>query len=87
MYSFFLVNGTRQSAIEATILKDGKPLGAKDLEAVVHDDHILFKIKKPERALSGKYQIKLKNDQGEDVKDVLITMQGNVLLKTKIILY
>lgn len=82
---FFIVNGTRQSAVEATILKDDKPLGAKDVEAIVHDDHVLFKIKKPEHVLTGKYQIKLKNDQGEDIKDVFINMQGNVLFKTKMI--
>jgi len=61
-------------------LKDGKPLTAKDVEAIVHDDKVIFNIKKPAHALSGNYQIKLKNDQGEDIKDVHINMQGNVLL-------
>jgi len=59
-------------------LKDGKPLTAKDVEVIVHDDKIVFNIKKPAHALSGKYQIKLKNDQGEDVKDVNVNMQGTI---------
>lgn len=57
-------------------MKDGKPLTAKDVEAIVHDDKIIFNIKKPAHALTGNYQIKLKNDQGEDIKDVHINMQG-----------
>lgn len=35
----------------------------------------MFRIKKPSRDQSGPYQIKLSNAQGEDVKDVNITMQ------------
>lgn len=57
-------------------MKDGKPLTAKDVEVIVHDDKVIFNIKKPTHALSGKYQIKLQNDQGEDTKDVNINMQG-----------
>lgn len=77
------MNGTRQSAIDAKILKDGKPLTAKDVDAVVHDDKVIFTIKKPAHEHSGKYQIKLKNDQGEDTKDVNINMQGNFLVTVK----
>lgn len=80
----FTVNGTKQSAIDAKLIKDGKPLTAKDVEAIVHDDKVIFNIRKPVHALSGNYQIKLKNDQGEDTKDVHINMQGNVLFKIKI---
>lgn len=76
---FFSVNGTRQSTVDAKILKDGKPLSAKDVEAIIHDDKIIFNIKKPAHSLSGKYQIKLKNDQGEDIKDLHINMQGNFI--------
>lgn len=66
-------------------MKDGKPLTAKDVEVIVHDDKIIFNIKKPAHSLSGKYQIQLKNNQGEDVKDVNINMQGiNIMLKIKI---
>lgn len=72
----FLVSGTRQSDIDAKLLKDGKPLSPKDVEVIVHDDKIIFNIKKPAHDLSGKYQIKLKNAQGEDTKDVHINMQG-----------
>lgn len=42
---------------------------------VVEQEKILFKIKKPTREGSGKYQIKLSNAQGEDAKDVTINMQ------------
>lgn len=73
-----LVNGTRQSVIDASILKDGKPLTAKDVEAIVQEDKIIFNIRKPAHALTGNYQIKLKNNQGEDIKDVHINMQGSI---------
>lgn len=42
---------------------------------LVKDDKVIFRIKKPSRDQSGAYQIKLSNSQGEDVKDVNITMQ------------
>ena len=44
----------------------------KDVEVVVLDDRIDFKYKKPARELSGAYQIKVSNAQGEDVRDVKI---------------
>ena len=47
----------------------------KEVEAVVEQEKILFKIKKPTREGSGKYQIKLSNARGEDSKDVNIVMQ------------
>lgn len=56
-------------------MKDGKPLPAKDVEVQIKDDKVIFKIKKPSRDQSGAYQIKLSNGQGDDVKDVNITMQ------------
>lgn len=56
-------------------MKDGKPLPSKDVEVAVKDNKVVFKIKKPTRDQSGPYQIKLSNAQGEDVKDVNITMQ------------
>jgi hypothetical protein len=58
-------------------------LTAKDVEAIVHDDKIVFNIRKPAHALSGNYQIQLKNDQGQDTKDVYINMQGNNSIKIK----
>lgn len=70
------VTGTRQTPIEAKLIKDGKPLPVKDVEVVVEQEKILFKIKKPTREGTGKYQIKLSNSQGEDVKDVTINMQS-----------
>lgn len=63
------------SPIEAKLLKDGKPLPNKEVEAVVEQEKVLFKIKKPTREGSGNYQIKLSNAQGEDSKDVNIIMQ------------
>lgn len=75
IYYYFLVEGTKQSPIEAKLVKDGKALSVKDCEVSVKDDKVVFKIKKPSRDQSGPYQIKLSNAQGEDVKDVQITMQ------------
>lgn len=43
---------------------------------MVEQEKILFKIKKPTREGTGKYQIKLSNAQGEDSKDVHINMQS-----------
>lgn len=57
-------------------MKDGKELHLKDVEVVVLEDRIDFKYKKPARELSGMYQIKLSNAQGEDVKNVKINFQG-----------
>lgn len=71
----FVVTGTRQTPIEAKLFKDGKALPVKEVETVVEQEKILFKIKKPTREGTGKYQIKLSNGQGEDAKDVHINMQ------------
>lgn len=56
-------------------MKDGKVLPLKEVEVIVREEEVTFKIKKPSRELSGMYQIKLSNAQGEDVKDVNLTMQ------------
>lgn len=72
---FITVEGTRQTPIEAKLIKDGKVLPLKEVDVVIAEDKITFKIKKPARELSGPYQIKLANGQGEDVKDVTIVMQ------------
>lgn len=71
-----IVDGTKQSQVEAKLMKDGKPLPLKDVEIVVGEDKITYKIKKPQRESSGIYQIKIGNNQGEEVKDVNIVMQG-----------
>lgn len=57
-------------------MKDGKALPLKDVEIVVGEDKITFKIKKPSRDQSGVYQVKISNNQGEEVNDVNINMQG-----------
>lgn len=75
-FLFWTVDGTRQTPIEAKLWKDGKALPIKEVEAVVEQEKVLFKIKKPTREASGKYTIKLSNAQGEDAKDVTITMQA-----------
>ncbi|KAM3957310.1 projectin protein bent isoform 8-T9 [Aphomia sociella] len=72
----YKVTGTRQTPIEAKLWKDGKALPVKEVEAVVEQEKVLFKIKKPTREGSGKYQIKLSNAQGEDAKNVTINMQS-----------
>ncbi|RZF42380.1 hypothetical protein LSTR_LSTR004188 [Laodelphax striatellus] len=71
----YKIEGTRQTQVEAKLIKDGKPLPLKDVEVVVSEDKATFNIKKPARAQSGKYQIKISNGQGEDVKDIEINMQ------------
>lgn len=71
------VDGTKQSQVEAKLMKDGKALPLKDVEVVVGEDKITYKIKKPQRELSGIYQIKIGNNQGEEVKDVNVVMQGS----------
>ena len=70
------MTGTRQTPVEGKLFKDGKLLQLKDVEVVVLDDRIDFKYKKPARELSGKYQMKISNGQGEDVKDFTMTFQG-----------
>ncbi|XP_018789320.1 PREDICTED: twitchin isoform X17 [Bactrocera latifrons] len=71
----YKVNGTRQTPIEAKLVKDGKPLPVKEVEVGVTEDKITFKIKKPARDLSGPYEIKLSNGQGEDIKNVTVIFQ------------
>ena len=75
LLTLFTVSGTKQTQVEAKLVKDGKVLPLKEVEVVVRDEEVTFKIKKPSRELSGLYQIKLSNGQGEDVKDVKIVMQ------------
>lgn len=72
---FIIVEGTKQSPIEAKLIKDGKILPIKDVDVQITDDKIIFKIKKPSREQSGHYQIKVENAQGEVTKDVNIVMQ------------
>lgn len=62
-------------------MKDGKALPLKDVEIVVGEDKITFKIKKPAHDQSGTYQIKIENAQGEEVKDVFVNMQGKINTK------
>ncbi|GLH11533.1 Uncharacterized protein GBIM_16288, partial [Gryllus bimaculatus] len=71
----FKVEGNKQSQIEAKLIKDGKALPLKEVEIVVQEDKAVYKFKKPVRNLSGAYQIKISNSQGEDVKNVQINMQ------------
>lgn len=75
LHYFCVVDGTRQTPLEAKLIKDGKPLGPKDVEVVIGDNKVSFKFKKPARDLSGPYEIKLSNGQGEDSKTVQVTMQ------------
>lgn len=71
------VGGTKQSPVEAKLIKDGKVLPLKEVEVIVADDKATFKFKKPARNLSGIYQLKISNAQGEDTKNININMQGN----------
>lgn len=71
----FVVEGTRVSPVEAKIIKDGKILPLKEVDVVIGENKVTYKFKKPSRDQSGKYQIKLSNLQGDDIKDVNIIMQ------------
>lgn len=73
---FDAVDGVRQSPVEAKLVKDGKAFGVKDVEIVVMDDKVVMKMKKTARSMSGNYQIKLSNAQGEATKDVFFNIQG-----------
>ncbi len=73
---FSVVDGTRQSPVIGKIFKDGKQLTSKDVEINVTDDKVTYTFKKPTSNQSGKYQIKLSNEQGEDTKEININMQG-----------
>lgn len=75
MSSIITVDGTRQTPLEAKIVKDGKALGPKDVDIVIGDNKVSYKFKKPTREMSGPYEIKLSNGQGEDTKPVQVTMQ------------
>lgn len=57
-------------------MKDGKALPLKDVEVVVGEDKITYKIKKPQHDQSGVYQVKIENAQGEVLQDVFVNMQG-----------
>ncbi|CAG0918476.1 unnamed protein product [Notodromas monacha] len=72
----YSIYGHKQSQVEAKLISpDGKALSMKDVEIVVKDDKVDMRFKKPQRALSGKYIIKLENSQGENSKEVFINMQ------------
>ncbi|PNF43664.1 hypothetical protein B7P43_G15461, partial [Cryptotermes secundus] len=71
----YSVGGSKQSPVEAKLIKDGKVLPLKDVEVIVADDKATFKFKKPARNLSGIYQLKISNAQGEDTKNININMQ------------
>lgn len=77
---FSKVNGVKQSPIEGKLLKDGKALGVKEMETIVTEEKVTFKLKKTLRAMSGTYQIKLSNAQGDSIKDVFVNIQGETHL-------
>ena len=51
-------------------------MGPKDVEIIVQEDKVVMKLKKPTRSMSGPYQIKLSNAQGETIKEVPFNIQG-----------
>ncbi|KAI5726324.1 hypothetical protein M8J76_000791 [Diaphorina citri] len=71
----YKIEGTRQTQVEAKLVKDGKVLPLKDVEIIVMEDKVVYNIKRPTHAQSGPYQIKIGNSQGEAVKDITINMQ------------
>jgi hypothetical protein len=79
-----LVGGSKQSPVEAKLIKDGKVLPLKEVEVIIAEDKATFKYKKPARNLSGVYQLKMSNSQGEDTKNINIIMQGKVKLSINV---
>ena len=77
------MEGTRQTQVEAKLIKDGKALPLKEVEIIVGEEKITYRYKKPARGLSGKYQLKVSNSQGEAVQDIKINMQGINLFSIK----
>jgi len=71
-----LVEGNKSSTVEAKLVKDGKAWPLKEVDIVVGEEKVTYKIKKPARNLSGDYEIKLSNAQGESTKVIPINMQG-----------
>nr|CAD7586386.1 unnamed protein product [Timema genevievae] len=71
----YVVDGTRQSQVEAKLIKDGKALPLKEVEIIMAEDKATYKFKKPVRELSGQYQLKISNAQGEAVQNIKINMQ------------
>ncbi|XP_023314705.1 twitchin isoform X11 [Trichogramma pretiosum] len=71
----YKIEGTRQSQVEAKLLRNGKALPLKDVEIIVGEDKITYKIKKPQHDQSGIYQVNISNAQGETVQDVFVNMQ------------
>nr|CAD7393168.1 unnamed protein product [Timema cristinae] len=72
----YVVDGTRQSQVEAKLIKDGKALPLKEVEIIMAEDKATYKFKKPVRELSGQYQLKISNAQGEAIQNIKINMQG-----------
>merc|ERR1719154_289266 len=67
---------SRLSKVDAKLLKDGKPLSVpKDVEISVQEKCVVYTIKKPSRADTGKWTIKMSNAAGHSTKDVRINMQ------------
>lgn len=68
------VPGTRTSDVVAKLLKNGQPVNPKDIEVQVKPDKVVLYLKNPVREQTDKYQFKLGNDEGENVKDLNITV-------------
>ncbi|KAG0717141.1 Twitchin [Chionoecetes opilio] len=71
----YSVPGARISKVDAKLLKDGKPMSAKDVEVKILDKKVIYTIKKPSREQTGKYTIKMNNKAGVSTKEVKINMQ------------
>lgn len=69
--------------MDAKLLRNGKPVSNKEVEIIVKDDKVEYRIKKPDRkGTTGPYQISLSNSQGTDVKDININILGRIYFIT-----
>ncbi|GBN75720.1 Twitchin [Araneus ventricosus] len=62
----FAIPGTKVSDITSKLLRNGKPIMAKDIEVVVKNDKVVITFRKPPREASGDYELCLGNATGED---------------------
>lgn len=75
---YFSVPGTKVSDITSKLLRNGKPVMAKDIEVVVKSDKVVITFKKPPREASGDYELCLGNATGEDKMKLNFNFIGKV---------
>lgn len=71
----YKVDGEKQSDLEIFVEKDGKLLKiGKDINLTVHGDRIQLDVINPKREKSGTYKVIMKNNQGQDERDIQVNI-------------